>query len=539
VYHAFYGLSESPFGLTPDPKYLFASEGHKEALAHIAYGIEERRGFVLILGEVGTGKTTLIRHVLRRLGPDVKSVFLFNSSSLGFEELLQAVLRDLEVPSPGRRRVDLIDALNEFLLQENAAGRRVVLIIDEAQHLSASVLEDIRMLSNLETARNKLLQIVLVGQPELGERLGQPNLRQLRQRIGLAAELKPLSRSDSAKYIQHRLGVAGCPRPVFTPLALRTVHRKSGGIPRLINVMCDKALVLGYGANKNRIGRGIVKQVAQDWTVFRVSGRPASTAPPVRRTAERRIRRAPRGARLGQVVAAVVVGALIVTGLLVVRLGTPDQTAAVGLPAPAVSSIPLGVAPEPTAPQPQVGSASGPRLTAVDRVPGNDVTPEQPKAEAPAASDAVPPPVDPRPQGPAPLVTVNHGDTLSWLLYSVYGRADETVVDLVCLANPGLGDVDQLSAGQRLRFPPLEPAAMIHKVADGRYLVHLLTTSKPADSQFRKLRADILSAGRTVRLEPVRLGTRRTTSYRVWVGDFSSPREAETFYRHRSSGEAA
>jgi general secretion pathway protein A len=539
VYHQFYGLSESPFGLTPDPRYLFASEGHKEALAHIAYGIEERRGFVLILGEVGTGKTTLVRHVLRRLGPDVKSVFIFNSS-LGFEELLQAVLRDLEVPSPGRRRVDLIDALNEFLLQENAAGRRVVLIIDEAQHLSASVLEDIRMLSNLETARSKLLQIVLVGQPELGERLGQPNLRQLRQRIGLAAELKPLSRSDSAKYIKHRLGVAGCPRPVFTPLALRTVYRKSGGVPRLINVMCDKALVLGYGANKNRIGRGIVKQVAQDWTVFRMSGRPGSTVPPVRRTAERRIRRAPRGTRLGQVVAAVVVGALIVTGLLVVRLGTPDQTAAVGLPAPAaVSGIRLGVAPEPAAPQPQVRSASGPELAVVDRAPGHDVAPDQPKAEAPTASDAAPPPVDPRSDGPASIVTVNKGDTLSWLLYRVYGRADETVVDLVQLANPGLGDVDELRTGQRLRFPPLEPAEMIHKVADGRYLVHLLTTSKPTDSQFRKLRADILSAGRTVRLEPVRLGTLCTRCYRVWVGNFSSSREAETFYRRRSSGEAA
>jgi type II secretory pathway predicted ATPase ExeA/phage tail protein X len=538
VYHQFYGLSESPFGLTPDPRYLFASEGHKEALAHIAYGIEERRGFVLILGEVGTGKTTLVRHVLGRLGPDVKSVFIFNPS-LGFEELLQAVLRDLEVPSPGRRRVDLIDALNDFLLQENAAGRRVVLIIDEAQHLPASVLEDIRMLSNLETARSKLLQIVLVGQPELGERLGQPNLRQLRQRIGLAAELKPLNRSDSAKYIKHRLGVAGCLRPVFTPLALRTVYRKSGGIPRLINVMCDKALVLGYGANKRRIGRGIVKQVAQDWTVFRVSGRAASTPAPVRRNAERRIRRAPRGTRLGQVVAAVVVGALIVTGLLVVRLGTPDQTAAVGLPAPAVSSIQLGVAPEPGAPQPLVTSGSGPELAVADRAPGNDVVPDQSKAEAPTASDAAPPLGAPRSDGPASIVTVNTGDTLSWLLYSVYGRADETVADLVQRANPGLGDVDQLRTGQRLRFPTLEPAAMIHKVADGRYLVHLLTTSKPTDSQFRKLRADILSAGRTVRLEPVRLGTLRTTWYRVWVGDFSSSHEAETFYRRRSSGEAA
>ena len=552
MYHAFYGLSESPFGLTPDPKYLFASEGHKEALAHIAYGIEERRGFVLILGEVGTGKTTLVRHVLRRLGPDVKSVFLFNSSSLGFEELLQAVLRDLEVPSPGRRRVDLIEALNEFLLQENAAGRRVVLIIDEAQHLSASVLEDIRMLSNLETARSKLLQIVLVGQPELGERLGQVNLRQLRQRIGLAAELKPLNRADSVQYIKHRLAVAGCQEPIFTRMALRMVYRKSGGIPRLINVICDKSLVLGYGANKTRIGRRIVRQVARDWTVFRMPQRAAPTVSSGRRTAGRRIRRAPRRVPLGQIAAAVTVGALLVTGLLVVRLGTPDQTAAVGLPAVEITAVPLSTR-EPSNALTSTPSAFERRAAKVPRdepaaapvvkTEASLARPEVAVPESPSVlpSAALPPvPVASRPERAAvAVVTVNTGDTLSWLLYSVYGRADETVVDITQLANPDLDDVDQLRTGQRLRFPQLEPSAMIHKVADGRYLVHLLTTSKPADAQFRKLRADILSSGRTVRLEPVRLGTLRTTCYRVWVGEFTSSGEAEAFYRRVHPGEAA
>ena len=553
MYHAFYGLSESPFGLTPDPKYLFASEGHKEALAHIAYGIEERRGFVLILGEVGTGKTTLVRHVLRRLGTDVKSVFLFNSSSLGFEELLQAVLRDLEVPSPGRRRVDLIEALNEFLLQENSAGRRVVLIIDEAQHLSAPVLEDIRMLSNLETARSKLLQIVLVGQPELGERLGQVNLRQLRQRIGLAAELKPLNRVDSIQYIKHRLAVAGRQEPIFTQMALRMVYRKSRGIPRLINVICDKSLVLGYGANKTRIGRRIVRQVAQDWTVFRLPQHAVPTVPSGRRATERRIRRAPRRrVALGQIAAAVTVGALLVTGFLVARLGTPDQTAAVGRPAIAMSAVPLSTGEPSNAPTstpsaverraakvPRDEPAAAPVVTTETSLARPEVAvPESPSV---LPSAALPPvPVASLPERlAAAVVTVSTGDTLSWLLYSVYGRADETVVDIAHLANPDLDDVDQLKTGQRLRFPPLEPAAMIHKVADGRYLVHLLTTSKPADAQFQKLRADILSSGRTVRLEPVRLGTLRPTCYRVWVGEFPNPQEAEAFYRRVRPGEAA
>ena len=563
MYHAFYGLSESPFGLTPDPKYLFASEGHKEALAHIAYGIEERRGFVLILGEVGTGKTTLVRHVLRRFGPDVKSVFLFNSSSLGFEELLQAVLRDLEVPSPGRRRVDLIDTLNEVLLQENAAGRRVVLIIDEAQHLSASVLEDIRMLSNLETARSKLLQIVLVGQPELGERLGQVNLRQLRQRIGLAAELKPLNRSDTVQYVHHRLAVAGCRDRIFSRLALRTVYRKSRGIPRLINVICDKSLVLGYGADKKHIGRRIVSQVAGDWAVFHTTGRDATTASsgrasaraPARSSARSRIRRTRRGSHRGRIAAAVSVGILL-TGFLVVRSGTWDQTgvaralmASVARLSPEAASKTVRPEPATAAPQPVKAHrdepASAPPVTAPQEKAAPEsqaAAPEQPEGGAP--TPGAPPISGPSPlppaEGPAAaVVTVGTKDTLSWLLYSVYGRADETVVDVVQLANPRLHDVDQLSAGQRLRFPPLEPTTMVHKAPNGRYVVHLLTTSKPTDRQLQKLRADIVSSGRTVRLERVRLGTQREVCYRLWVGDFPTAREAEAFYRRAQPGEAA
>jgi general secretion pathway protein A len=540
VYLEFYGLAEGPFGLTPDPKYLFLSVGHKEALAHIHYGIEERRGFVLILGEVGTGKTTLIRHVLKRFGPDVKSVFLFNSS-LGFEELLQAVLRDLEVPSPSHRRVDLIDALNEFLLQESQEGRRVVLIIDEAQNLSASVLEEIRMLSNLETARSKLLQIVLVGQPELGERLGQVSLRQLRQRIGLVAELKPLSRKDSVLYVKHRLKVAGARENIFTPLALRSVYRTSNGIPRLINVLCDKSLVLGYASNKKRIGRRIVRRVAGDWAVFRTAGRPVS-AISRRRGVERRPLRQP----LTRMVVVAAGGTLVVTGLLVGRLGTPDQTGnAVGVPSPAVTSSPPAdarAASEHGPPPLQIATPSGEEPPTSSRITKTDRVMDQP-GTAPSAAlreGGAPLAVPALPERPgASVVTVKTGDTLSWLLYSVYGRADETVIDLAQAANPSLNDVDELQIGQRLRFPRLEAAAMIHKAADGRYRVHLLTTSKPMDKQLRKLRAEIVSRGQTVHFEPVHLGNWCTTCYRVWVGNFSSSAEAETFYRRMYPREAA
>ena len=248
MYAQFYGLRESPFALTPDPRYLFMSEPHKEALASAVYGVQERKGFVLILGEVGTGKTTLIRHLLGRFGPNIRSVFVFNPA-VSFMELLQLMLRDLELPCPSMRRVEMIDTLNDYLLKEAAAGRYVVVIIDEAQHLSPTVLEEVRMLSNLETARGKLIQILLVGQPELGEKLGRPELRQLRQRISLVAELKPLSYEDTVRYITHRLEVAGREGGgLFSRRALKVIYRASGGIPRLVNVICDKALVLGYGA---------------------------------------------------------------------------------------------------------------------------------------------------------------------------------------------------------------------------------------------------------------------------------------------------
>ncbi len=320
MYAQFYGLRESPFALTPDPRYLFLSEPHKEALASAVYGVQERKGFVLILGEVGTGKTTLIRHLLGRFGPNIRSVFVFNPA-VSFTELLQLMLRDLELPCPSVRRVEMIDTLNDYLLKEAAAGRYVVVIIDEAQHLSPAVLEEVRMLSNLETARGKLIQILLVGQPELGEKLGRPELRQLRQRISLVAELKPLGYEDTVQYITHRLEVAGRDGGgVFSRRALKTIFRASGGIPRLVNVICDKALVLGYGAGSPVIKSKIIKEVLKDWKPFQ---RPAGPTPRSRNRAVQR-RRIPAGRPLRKIAAAVALG-LAGAALIAMLAGHKDS----------------------------------------------------------------------------------------------------------------------------------------------------------------------------------------------------------------------
>jgi general secretion pathway protein A len=268
MYHHFYGLRESPFALPPDPRYLFLSPSHKEALAAMIYGVHERKGFILILGEVGTGKTTLVRHILGQSGTNITIAFIFTPVT-SFEELLQMMLQDLEISCQSRQRFEMINALSTYLLKEATAGRYVVLIIDEAQYLSTEVLEDIRMVSNIEMAHSKLLQIILVGQPELGEKLGRHELRQLRQRIGLVVRLQPLTFQETGQYIAHRLQEAGhAGGQIFTHRALRRIYRASGGIPRLINVICDKALVLGYGADAKQVAARVVKEVVKDWSVF-------------------------------------------------------------------------------------------------------------------------------------------------------------------------------------------------------------------------------------------------------------------------------
>lgn len=248
MYLDFYRLREPPFSLTPDPRFLYLSERHREALEHLLYGIRERKGFVQLTGEVGSGKTTLCRAALERLGPNVSTALILNPV-LSSAQLLRTILVELGVEPSGRTDRGLyLEQLNEFLLAQVAVGRDVVLMIDEAQDLSPELLEQIRLLSNLETDRQKLLQIVLLGQPELLAMLDRAELRQLRQRITVRYHLTPLDRDETELYVQWRLQVAGAVngRPAFAPRALRRVHRYARGIPRLINAVCDTALLAGY-----------------------------------------------------------------------------------------------------------------------------------------------------------------------------------------------------------------------------------------------------------------------------------------------------
>jgi len=258
VYLQYYGLTEPPFDITPNPRFLFYSAKHREAFNHLLYGIRERKGFVQLTGEVGAGKTTLCRAILEQLDGRYATALILNPV-MSADELMKAIAIEFGLPVNGLDRLDTLGVINQFLLQQVERGKDTVLIIDEAQDLTDELLEQVRLLSNLETDNRKLLQIVLMGQPELRDRLNNPRLRQLRQRITVRYHLPPLSRAEVNHYIQHRLEVAGAKgSPYFTQPALWRVYRYSQGIPRLLNAICDKSLLAGFVRQRERIDFGMV-----------------------------------------------------------------------------------------------------------------------------------------------------------------------------------------------------------------------------------------------------------------------------------------
>ncbi len=260
MYQEFYGLREKPFVLTPDPQFLFLSESHRTAIESLLYGIQEKEGFMVITGDIGTGKTTLSRTLLNRLDKNVKTAVVFNSF-LTEEELLESILLDFGFPSKGRTKKERIDALNKLLIYLSSRGKKAVLIIDEAQNLSVPVLEQIRMLSNLETEKEKLLQIVLLGQLELDQKLRSDELKQLNQRIAIRHHLLPLTRTETEFYIYQRLMIAGSRGSItFSKSAFGEIYKFSKGSPRLINLLCDRALLGGFVEQACHIDRGIIKK---------------------------------------------------------------------------------------------------------------------------------------------------------------------------------------------------------------------------------------------------------------------------------------
>ena len=265
MYNKFYGLKDKPFEITPDPRYLYLSESHREALAHLTYALNESKGFTVITGEVGTGKTTLVQMLLSRLDSHTRIAHLFNPK-LGTRDFFKYICQDFGLKTDGfSTKGEFLSLLHTFLMECYARRERVVLIVDEAQTLSPALLEEVRLLTNLETPKAKLLQVILLGQPELDNTLARSEFRQLKQRISLRFNLKPLNRQETGEYIIRRLKAAGARNTdLFDEDAVKEIYKYSKGIPRLINVICDNALMTGFVYEKHRIGRDIVREVIKD-----------------------------------------------------------------------------------------------------------------------------------------------------------------------------------------------------------------------------------------------------------------------------------
>ncbi|SNB46145.1 ExeA family protein [Geobacter sp. DSM 9736] len=265
MYTNFYNLVKEPFHITPDPEFLFLSNAHKEALASIIYGVEQRKGFVAVIGEVGLGKTTILRSFLDQVDNDqTKIIYLFNSN-ISFKGLLQTIYQNLGHPPESDDVVEMVNRLHQILIDYYKSGRNVVLVIDEAQNMPLRTLENLRMLSNLETSTDKLIQIVFSGQPEFEQKLKSYELRQLKQRIAIKAVIKPFNENESMDYINHRLTkAAGGEVEVFTRGALKLIVRHAEGIPRLINVLCDNCMISGFGYQQKRIEAKTVKEIVAD-----------------------------------------------------------------------------------------------------------------------------------------------------------------------------------------------------------------------------------------------------------------------------------
>jgi general secretion pathway protein A len=354
LYTSHFGLREAPFAITPDPGYLYMSARHQEALAHLMFGISEGGGFVQLTGEIGTGKTTLSRYLTRQLPAHVDVAIVFNPRVTA-SELLATVCDELRIPYDRQATTlkGFVDALYRYLLDAHARGRKTVLLIDEAQNLAPEVLEQVRLLTNLETEKDKLLQIILIGQPELGQVLAQPQLRQLAQRVTARYHLDPLSERESAAYIRHRLKVAGQKEMIFARGALREIYRLSAGVPRVINVICDRAMLGAWSKGQARISPTIVRQAAGEVLGRRIWNRQAVAA------------------------AAIVVAAAVLTaGAVAWRVGADRLAPLVGWgarqPPAAVPALPAATAPPAPAAPASIAAASA-------------ETAATPRAEPPAA----------------------------------------------------------------------------------------------------------------------------------------------------------
>lgn len=442
MYYDHFRLSGEPFSLTPDPAFLFLSEKHREAMAAVQYGLLNGRGFITLIGEVGTGKTTILYSVLSQLGPEVATAYVPFAAHT-FDDLLTFALKDLgEQPPAGASRLQLLDVLHRMLLRRDAAGQRTALVIDEAQSLPDSTFEELRLLSNFETYTHKLLQIVLVGQPELQERLRQPNLRQLQQRVSVRAIINPLDAPEMEAYILHRLRQVGGDERLFEPAALRAIVRRTRGIPRRANILCHNALLFAFGRGLPLVSASVAEEAIAEMDE-RKPGRLGRGSLQRTSPGRRWSWRFPLGLATAAALALVAGGAVLLGG---------RDGAAPGAGASAAA---------PPEPPPPVPVAAGPSVPVADApAPDAQHTPVVVSAAKAPTAPAVEVVEPPAPAAAVRMVSIPPGGSILAAAREIYGKLsddDDTkaLLSEIRRLNPELRDVNLVKAGATVKFPHL------------------------------------------------------------------------------------
>jgi general secretion pathway protein A len=552
MYTQFYGFSKKPFNLTPDPAFFFVTPSQQEIISSLIYGIYERKGFISITGEVGTGKTTILHYLQTILDPKVKVVFIVQTH-ITFIQLLKEVLTDLKLPFGNETKSAMTRQLNTYLKQTVENGENLVIIIDEAQNLSRDVLEELRMLSNLETSENKLLQIVLVGQPELETKLNSEDLRQLKQRIGIRRQIKPLSEVESRAYIEHRLSrVGSAGKAVFTPEALSLICRYGQGVFRNINILCDNAFVIGYGLQKKTIDEAVVKEVLEDMGTLtpQAAERPKivyNPEPILQESYEEsqnsdEAESRPRSRFLNRKVSfgiAAAIGLVLVAFLAVdFRPDPPPQTPRPTPTPPNAGEKTAAVAPgtksEPVQAEPSQ-PASEPKPAASEPAPPAPATaPEKPiqieKEQKPAVAEPLksePAPAAPKPAGkPEKRFKSSIGLATGGTLYSIarqyYQEANISLVDCILEFNPKITDIHSISPHLKIWVPEIGEESFLLKSPDGSYKIILGTFAQPRQSRTYENVPEL--KGKTVEVV-LRKVAPEETWYRVTAGKFETREE--------------
>lgn len=490
MYEKFYGFTEKPFNITPDPHFLYLGEHHQEAMAHLIYGINERKGFIVITGEVGTGKTTLIHTLLEQLKPNVKTALIFNPN-LTLEDFFLLVLDEFELEASQPTKAHFLIALNNFLLERSEMDENAVLIIDEAQNLPLPILEEIRLLLNLETAKSKLLQIVLAGQPELDRKFNLPELRQLKQRISIRYHIPPLSRKETGEYIKERLRIAGSPNSsIFTEKAINEIFAYSKGIPRLINILGDNALLLGYADDKQTIDHIIVRECIADLGLKRKQPL-EKTASLLRSPWNPLKKRAWRLAFLLFFLICIIGGSLWVNKERVSNLFFHLQERSEKTIFP-----PNNEEPDEMKNSPQVVSPSEP----INTGGATDTAGQGEKASY-------------------RIVTVEKNEWLSDIILKRYGKINGRVLASIKKANPQIKNINYIQEGWKIILPDINRAS----TENGFYSVHVASSKKFSDAH--SLFARLAERGYEVYLIPVNL-PQRGHWYRVTLKKFKDEKEA-------------